>query len=619
MSRCQQVIHYFLLSLTLCGAINENIPPTSSCSFNNIPFECIAAQYPKKFSPLPSIIGAKVQRHLEENNLGNLCDGDGLLTNEKEHTALFVKRGGCSFSDKTLIAASRGYQILVIVNSPETETLVPSLEVLSDESIGIPSVVLISDETYQTHFTSSEWTTSSLSLKWSNWVPDDATSMYYEGIRLKKAGQYAEAAQMHLKSTQRLNFEFKSAGYEYVNNLLRAGASNSDLVRAVKETKVLPLNTPEDWDNLETGFSKMTHQAHRRIFREQWSPIRSLQRSGNFLSSMYHVPTRGFKDLLRRLLTELSPKRDIDTDVFVVCVATDETPELEALRTSVRNNGYELVVLGLGAEYGSSGGTKLALMEDWLLSPDGLDSLNTSDDTLLLFVDAYDVLLLPPSRGLVEVFDRFNASMVISGETGCWPDPGVAPAYPWALFDQQPHFGDLYEKEERKLKDDDVHVPFPYPNSGGYVARVSYMRSMIQEVMRDVRLGHVGGGGTMGDADDQRWLQRQWLRHPQEVAIDVFAEIFLSLHRLELPIALGSSSTSLKHPLHISEEGTPLTSEIAKHATDDTLWMKIGDRAVSPLVVHGNGHGKRMFRVLSCRLGLHCKWEQQHITVVDEF
>ena len=26
------------------------------------------------------------------------------------------------------------------------------------------------------------------------------------------------------------------------------------------------------------------------------------------------------------------------------------------------------------------------------------------------------------------------------------------------------------------------NVPFPYPNSGGYVARVGYMRSMIGEV-----------------------------------------------------------------------------------------------------------------------------------------
>ena len=66
------------------------------------------------------------------------------------------------------------------------------------------------------------------------------------------------------------------------------------------------------------------------------------------------------------------------------------------------------------------------------------------------------------------------------------------------------------------------NVPFPYPNSGGYVARVRYMRSMIQEVMDDVRAGHVVAGEDVGDADDQRWLQRHWMRHPTEVAIDVY-------------------------------------------------------------------------------------------------
>jgi hypothetical protein len=215
-----------------------------------------------------------------------------------------------------------------------------------------------------------------------------------------------------------------------------------------------------------------------------------------------------------------------------------------------------------------------------------------------MFVDAYDVLLMPSAAngGLWRRFDAMGVDAVISGETGCWPDPGVAPLYPWPHYDRQPHFGDLYEprvlpqtprttatlmttgphntsswgveeaameaavkdleeenrrvtagtsknsnvsgREEDEAEPDDGlgrgmprEVPFPYPNSGGYIAKASYMRLMIREVMDDVRSGHIAGGGTIGNADDQRWLQRHWLRHPRNVAIDTFAEIFLSLHR----------------------------------------------------------------------------------------
>lgn len=130
------------------------------------------------------------------------------------------------------------------------------------------------------------------------------------------------------------------------------------------------------------------------------------------------------------------------------------------------------------------------------------------------------------------------------------------------------------------------------------------------EVMEDVREGHLKGGGTIGDADDQRWLQRHWLRHSGEVAIDVMAEIFLSLHRLQLPLALGHTYASLLHPLNFSTEGDPSPEEVAvleAHA-GMTAWMKLGETAVRPLVLHGNGQGKRMFRVISCKLGLFCKW-----------
>jgi len=183
-------------------------------------------------------------------------------------------------------------------------------------------------------------------------------------------------------------------------------------------------------------------------------------------------------------------------------------------------------------------------------------------------VDAYDVLVMPTAAApswaaaLEQRFESFGARTIVSGETGCWPDPAIAPALPWPHFTRQPHFGALYRapnashttgaeaghrrdavgegdahEEARKREESQApkassedpenvssmypgEVPFPYPNSGGYVGRAGYLRTMLRAVMDDVRAGHVAGGGTIGNADDQRWLQRHWLRNPQEVCRD---------------------------------------------------------------------------------------------------
>jgi hypothetical protein len=35
---------------------------------------------------------------------------------------------------------------------------------------------------------------------------------------------------------------------------------------------------------------------------------------------------------------------------------------------------------------------------------------------------------------------------------------------------------------------------------------------------------------------------------------------------------------------------------------------------VAPIVVHGNGGGKRLFRILSCQVGVYCKWAEKAST-----
>ena len=43
-----------------------------------------------------------------------------------------------------------------------------------------------------------------------------------------------------------------------------------------------------------------------------------------------------------------------------------------------------------------------------------------------------------------------------------------------------------------------------------------------------------------------------------------------------------------------------------------TVWLALGEKtAVAPIMVHGNGHGKRMLRILSCKMGLYCRWREK--------
>ena len=42
-----------------------------------------------------------------------------------------------------------------------------------------------------------------------------------------------------------------------------------------------------------------------------------------------------------------------------------------------------------------------------------------------------------------------------------------------------------------------------------------------------------------------------------------------------------------------------------------TVWLGLGkNTGLAPIMVHGNGHGKRMLRILSCKMGLYCKWQE---------
>ena len=125
--------------------------------------------------------------------------------------------------------------------------------------------------------------------------------------------------------------------------------------------------------------------------------------------------------------------------------------------------------------------------------------------------------------------------------------------------------------------------PFPFINSGGYIGYVGALRAMFARIAADVAAHHVATVGEPArDADDQRWLTRYWLAHPDDVAIDAYGEIFLSLFDVDAAhLALADA------PATASAAAAAADGECAAPAFD--VACNASGFAVSPCVVHGNG------------------------------
>ena len=74
-----------------------------------------------------------------------------------------------------------------------------------------------------------------------------------------------------------------------------------------------------------------------------------------------------------------------------------------------------LHVLGEGRNFRGFG-TKIVHLRK------ALEAYKDDPKTIVLFVDAHDVLFYDGAKGIVEKFKKFDANVVISAEANCWPD-----------------------------------------------------------------------------------------------------------------------------------------------------------------------------------------------------
>ena len=188
------------------------------------------------------------------------------------------------------------------------------------------------------------------------------------------------------------------------------------------------------------------------------------------------------------------------SELLLLTVATDTTDGFSRYLRSAEVNGLQGKVIGMGEEWLGGdmaypgGGHKINLLKK------EIEALTEDNDNLvLMFTDAYDVLVLADEQTILSRFKELDARVVFSAEPYCWPDTGLADAYP--------------EVEEGNKR---------YLNSGGFIGYAKDIVGILQ--VREVK----------DTDDDQLYYTRVFLdpelRAKFNIKLDTKSFIFQNLN-----------------------------------------------------------------------------------------
>lgn len=119
-------------------------------------------------------------------------------------------------------------------------------------------------------------------------------------------------------------------------------------------------------------------------------------------------------------------------DILVFTVATEPTDGFQRFQFSARQNNIQPTILGWGQAWkgGSDiknlpgGGWKINLLKK------AVEPHKDSQNEIILFTDAYDVVFLSGIREIVEKFKATKSRVLFGAESFCWPDVDLATKYP---------------------------------------------------------------------------------------------------------------------------------------------------------------------------------------------
>lgn len=288
-----------------------------------------------------------------------------------------------------------------------------------------------------------------------------------------------------------------------------------------------------------------------------------------------------------KLSVELS-LNTVDTTELPVCCESDDRSLNEDCSCDSNVNAVEgsntFKVLGLNEAWGGLGSKVV-----WLRKH--LATLPPQD--LVVFTDAYDALATSAAVQTAEIFHSFHAAIVFGCEVEAAPDAAVAlfllakpsqlgsemstPASLRSLLDpQQELFGAL--------------PPLPHLNSGLFVGSAGAVLAMLNEVSSDVAAHH-SSLARNGDVDDQRFFWRFYLRHRhrliqgQESRTDSSAREGIGDIDCMAAVALDTSG-KLFHSFH----GVNPDALVVSDAANGELFSAFTN--TTPAFVHGNAGGR---------------------------
>jgi hypothetical protein len=182
----------------------------------------------------------------------------------------------------------------------------------------------------------------------------------------------------------------------------------------------------------------------------------------------------------------------IDFKLYAVTVATEESKAYK-LFNSAKHQSAEIINIGKGIEWGGGvmekghgGGQKINLVREFIA--------DKKDSDVLLFLDGYDTFLSDSLEEISYRYTEFSERAIFSSERFCWPDERLS--------------------QELKSRNENQKTPYQYLNSGTYIARIGDLKKLFSAPIKN-------------DADDQLYVQLQYLTGEHDIALDVEGYIFL--------------------------------------------------------------------------------------------
>ncbi|WP_245751689.1 glycosyltransferase [Marinospirillum celere] len=124
---------------------------------------------------------------------------------------------------------------------------------------------------------------------------------------------------------------------------------------------------------------------------------------------------------------------------------------------------------------------------------------NVSDNSIVMFVDGYDTVLLAGKDEIINNFNSYNSPLVVSAEINCHPDSSLASEFPESQYDAR------------------------FLNTGGFIGYAWAIKKMIKKAQQI----EVPDDPKLKLSNQYRWI-RVYLDKKDKISLDLSSKLFLS-------------------------------------------------------------------------------------------